>query len=162
MDNSFKSALIIDDDPTQIAILTAYFTTLNIPVIQSASNAALALSKVTEGGNDFDLIVSDLQMPEMDGLEFLRHLSSRKYGGSLVIMSGVEKTLLDHAAKLAKMHKLNLIGHIQKPLNKTSLEAVFLKEHFVIHEDCYGCCRLFIVIINKSISIFFALTLTYL
>jgi len=67
-------------------------------------------------------------MPEMDGLEFLRHLSGRKYTGSLVIMSGVEKTLLDHAAKLAKMHKLNLIGHIQKPLNKTSLEKVFLKE----------------------------------
>ena len=128
MENRYKSALIIDDDPTQIAILTAYFTTLNIPVIQSASNAALALAKVSEATSDFDLIVSDLQMPEMDGLEFLRHLSGRKYTGSLVIMSGVEKTLLDHAAKLAKMHKLNLIGHIQKPLNKTSLEKVFLKE----------------------------------
>ncbi len=125
MEQRYRSALIIDDDPTQIAILTAYFTTLNIPLIQSASNAALALSKVSEHNNNFDIIVSDLQMPEMDGLEFLRHLNVLKYSGDLVIMSGVEQNLLNHAAKLAKMHKLNLIGHIQKPLNKPALEKIF-------------------------------------
>lgn len=127
MNDRFKSALIIDDDPTQIAILTAYFTSLQIPRIDSACNAALALGKLQDQNLDYDLIVSDLQMPEMDGLEFLRHLATLKYKGSLALMSGVEHSLLDHAAKLAKMHKLNLIGHIHKPLNKAVLESIFLK-----------------------------------
>ncbi|MEM9330881.1 MAG: EAL domain-containing response regulator [Pseudomonadota bacterium] len=127
MHNRFKSVLVIDDDPTQIAILTAYFAGLGIHRIESANNAAMALSKILNEENTFDLIVSDLQMPEMDGLEFLRHLNAQKFKGDLVIMSGVEHNLLEHAAKLAKMHRLNLIGQIQKPLNKTSLEDVFLR-----------------------------------
>lgn len=125
MSAAFKSVLIIDDDPTQVAILLAYFSRLGIPVIQSASNAAAALSKLKLEQTQFELIVSDLQMPEMDGVEFLRHLKELKFEGSIAIMSGVETTLLDHAAKLAKMHHLNLIGRIQKPLTRSSLDEVF-------------------------------------
>ena len=128
MNNRFQSALIIDDDPTQIAILTAYFTSLQISLVHAASNAAEALSILRKEEFDFDMIVSDLQMPEMDGLEFLRHLGAHKYKGSLVLMSGVDQSLLVHAAKLARMHRLNLIGHIHKPLNKAVLESVFLRQ----------------------------------
>lgn len=122
------SVLIIDDDPTQVAILQAYFASLNVNDIKGTTNPSEALSYINSKQNEIDLIVSDLQMPEMDGLEFLRHLSTLNYTRKLAIISGVKSDLLDHASRLAKMHRLNIIGHIHKPVTKSSLDNVFLKE----------------------------------
>jgi EAL domain-containing protein (putative c-di-GMP-specific phosphodiesterase class I)/ActR/RegA family two-component response regulator len=124
----FNSVLIIDDDPTQVAIMQAYFESLKVTDIKGTINPSEALNYINNKKNEIDLIVSDLQMPEMDGLEFLRHLNSMKYTGKLAIISGVKSDLLDHASRLAKMHRLNIIGHVPKPVTKSSLDNVFLKE----------------------------------
>ncbi|MEO0328679.1 MAG: EAL domain-containing response regulator [Pseudomonadota bacterium] len=124
----FFSVLIVDDDPTQVAILSAYFTALKVEHIASACNSAEALSIIDSGQQEFDLIVTDLQMPRMDGLEFIRHLKEVKYCGSLVIISGMKDDMLGHAGRLANMHNLNLLGQIRKPLTKAALDSVFLKK----------------------------------
>ena len=124
----FNSVLIIDDDPTQVAIMQAYFESLKVADIKGTINPSEALNYINNKKNEIDLIVSDLQMPEMDGLEFLRHLNAMQYTGKLAIISGVKSDLLDHASRLAKMHRLNIIGHVPKPVTKSSLDNVFLKE----------------------------------
>jgi len=124
----FNSVLIVDDDPTQIALLRAYFSSLKVADIHSATNSAYALNLLDKISGKLDLIVTDLQMPEMDGLEFLRHLSGLAYSGKLAIISGVKGDLLNHAGRLAKMHKLNLLGVINKPLQRQALDMVFLCE----------------------------------
>lgn len=124
----FNSVLIIDDDPTQVAILHAYFKSLNAVEVKGTTNPSEALTYINSRQNEIDLIVSDLQMPQMDGLEFLRHLSELKYIGKLAIISGVKSDLLDHAGRLAQMHKLNMIGQVSKPVTKSVLDDVFLKE----------------------------------
>ncbi len=122
-----NSVLIIDDDPTQVAILDAYFKSQKVKNVKGTSNASDALAYINSKKNEINLIVSDLQMPEMDGLEFLRHLSSLDYEGKIAIISGVKSDLLDHSARLAKMHHLNLIGQVSKPVTKSSLDKVFYK-----------------------------------
>jgi len=124
-----NTVLILDDDPTQVAILKAYFASLKASEIKGTTNPAEALGYLNTKQNEIDLIVSDLQMPEMDGLEFLRHLNSIKYNGKLAIISGVKNDLLEHAGRLARMHNLNIIGQVSKPVTKGSLDSVFLKEN---------------------------------
>lgn len=124
----YKSVLIVDDDPTQIAILTSYFSSLDVRLIQGASNPVMALEMMREQGLQFDLIVSDLQMPQMDGIEFMRHLGEARFPGKLALISGVRKNILDHAGRLAKMHRIDFLGEISKPLNRVSLDAVFRRE----------------------------------
>ena len=125
-----NSVLIVDDDPTQVAILHAYFTSLKIANVKGTNNASDGLAYVNSKNSQIDLIVIDLQMPEMDGLEFLRHLSNLKYSSKLAIISGVKSDLLEHAARLAKMHNLNLIGQIPKPVTKSALDNLFLKNNY--------------------------------
>jgi len=124
---NFNSVLIVDDDPTQLIILSTYFSALNVPEIHSALNSADALHIVKKQSGQLDLIVTDLQMPRMDGLEFMRHLKNYCFSGDLAIISGVKNDLLNHAGRLAKMHQLNLIGEISKPLRKDMLDNVFLR-----------------------------------
>jgi EAL domain-containing protein (putative c-di-GMP-specific phosphodiesterase class I)/FixJ family two-component response regulator len=125
---SYNSVLIVDDDPVQIAVLTAYFSGLKVKSIQGAEDSTVALDILAENSADFDLLVSDIQMPNIDGIEFMRHLKEFGYSGKLAIISGVGDKLMDHAARLAKLHKLQLIGQINKPLNKKALDAVFLSQ----------------------------------
>ncbi|MDJ0612364.1 MAG: EAL domain-containing response regulator [Rhizobiaceae bacterium] len=125
----YQSVLIVDDDPTQITLLTSYFIAMGARKVDGATNAAEAVSKLLEHGPDIDLIVTDLQMPKMDGLEFMRNIKDTEFAGKFAIVSGVKADLIGHAARLAKMHSLDFIGQIKKPITKDSLDAVFLKEH---------------------------------
>ena len=125
---AYKSVLIIDDDPTQFTILSAYFQRIGAEAVKGAENAARALTFLNDENFGFDLIVSDLQMPEMDGIELLRHLKSIRFKGELVIISGVQKNLLEHAGRLAKMQNLNITGHLSKPVSKNALDRLFLRD----------------------------------
>lgn len=122
----YRTVLLVDDDPIQIAVLTNYFLSIQAGNIFVASDATEALSILQREKNAIDLIVSDLQMPNMDGLEFMRHLKDAQFSGKLALVSGVQQGLLDHAGRLANLHNLNFIGQISKPMTKDKLDTVFL------------------------------------
>lgn len=124
----FNSVFLIDDDPTQTVILKAYFSQLGVPAIATATDPQIALETIRNHLNSIDLIVSDLQMPNVDGFELLRHLKDLGYRGKIALFSGVKNDLLEHASRLAVMHNLDLMGQLKKPLSKKSLDSVFLQE----------------------------------
>lgn len=117
--------LLVDDDPLLLMVLSGYFANKGIPKILTASDPLQAIDILAQHGENISLVISDIQMPNMDGLEFLRHLASIRYAGEVALVSSVKNDLLEHSAQLAKMHKLNLIGHVNKPVSKEKLDAVF-------------------------------------
>ena len=119
------SILVVDDDPTQIAILTAYFSSMQVAEILHARDGAHALEILDRHPKPVGLIVSDLKMPNMDGYELIRLLKSRGFKGRIALFSGHQKELIENAANLARMYGLDVIGHISKPLTKSSLDKVF-------------------------------------
>ena len=74
------------------------------------------------------LILLDLMMPEMDGVELLRLLGERKCKAGIVLMSGVGKRTMESAEQLAHTLGLSIVGHLQKPFRLAELEQV-LKIH---------------------------------
>ena len=53
-----------------------------------ASNGAEALRISDDPATEFDLIITDIVMPEMGGREFARRLQERRFGTRLLFMSG--------------------------------------------------------------------------
>ena len=67
------------------------------------------------------LIVCDLFMPDMDGIEFIVELAKRRYLGGLILVSAMNNEMLDVAQTIATAKGLKLLGCFTKPLHANAL-----------------------------------------
>ncbi len=112
-----KRILIVDDDRTMRTVLTRYLENRGYQVEQfgSGSEALAAFAK-----NPPDLVVSDVMMPEMDGLEFCRRLRSTPSGQLMpfIFLSG-KGELEDRIYG----HEIGADDYLTKPVDPRELVA---------------------------------------
>ena len=118
--------LVIDDEADMGELVTA--TARNLGLQSAATADAATLPELLTA--DVTLIMLDLMMPEMDGIEALRLLSELKCKAGIVLMSGVSPRVMETAERLAKTLGLFVVGHLAKPFQLAALEEL-LKEHHV-------------------------------
>ena len=116
--------LIIDDDNDFGEFVATAAEGLGLHCVRT-TDAAEVLSLCTP---DTTLILLDLMMPEMDGIEVLRLLSEHECKASVVLMSGINKRVMETAEKLARALGLSIAGHLEKPFRLGQLEAL-LRTH---------------------------------
>ncbi len=75
---------------------------------------------------DNSIIILDLNMPAMDGVEVIRELSVKQCKASLILMSGYDISVLHAAEKLANAHKLQVITSIMKPIQIDQLLTILI------------------------------------
>jgi CheY-like chemotaxis protein len=73
LENNMK-ILLVDDEPFVHKILARQLANLGLNDVISCERATDAMALLESGGGEFDLILCDLQMPEMGGVEFVRQL----------------------------------------------------------------------------------------
>jgi EAL domain-containing protein (putative c-di-GMP-specific phosphodiesterase class I) len=71
------------------------------------------------------LIVLDLQMPDVDGIELLRHLADTASPAKVLIASGTDQRVLEAAGRLGAAHGLSIVGTMTKPIRIADLRALF-------------------------------------
>ncbi|GKS68620.1 EAL domain, c-di-GMP-specific phosphodiesterase class I (or its enzymatically inactive variant) [Nitrosomonas sp. PY1] len=127
MDSTSKiKILILDDDTFMLKLLSRMLAKLGYATITTCDNGSDALQKVDHADTCPDLILLDLNMPDMDGIEFVRYLVDRKYHGKLILVSGEDERMLKTAEKLVHAHKIPMLGYLHKPVNPDKLSEILL------------------------------------
>lgn len=91
LDTTFRgngeTILVVDDEPAVRDISRVVLTKLNFKVL-TATNGTEALIRVSENRADLRAVITDLHMPHMDGLTFVRVLKSELPQASIIVASG--------------------------------------------------------------------------
>jgi len=124
MHKSTIRILVLDDDPFMLKLLAHMLVALEFTLVTTCETGPEALKCVCHPESLPSLILLDLNMPGMDGVEFVRKLVEHNYTGSLILVSGEDERVLRTAEKLVQAHKITVLGHLNKPVSLEELSMV--------------------------------------
>ena len=127
VERSAVTILALDDEPFMLKLLARMLTNMGFTSVTLCDNGHAALDQIDDVSARPNLILLDLNMPEMDGIEFVRHLVERHYSGSLILISGEDERMLQTTEKLVQAHKIQVLGHLHKPVKPEVLSALLEK-----------------------------------
>lgn len=122
------NVMILEDDAFQRDVLVGMLSSLGVASVFSAGNGKQALDIIL-GPNSasIDVVLCDLNMPEMDGMEFLRHLGAGCQNISVVLISALDSKLLASVGRMTQLYGIQLLGVIEKPVLPENLRGHLLK-----------------------------------
>ena len=126
LENGSLSVLVVDDDDLQRQFLARLLARAGIGPLFWATNGRSALEAFREG-QAIDVVVCDLLMPEMDGIEFLKQVSDEGFSPSIVISSGADEDTQREMEAVARTHGLRVLGFIPKPVSVDALLTVLAR-----------------------------------
>lgn len=110
------NTIIIEDDPMVMDINCSYISKCSkIRIVATFKNGREALEYIL-AGNPVDLVILDVYMPEMNGIEFLHNL--RTSGNSCHV---IPVTAANERENVAKILKYNVTDYLVKPFGESRL-----------------------------------------
>jgi EAL domain-containing protein (putative c-di-GMP-specific phosphodiesterase class I)/CheY-like chemotaxis protein len=111
--------LIVDDEPTQIRSIGRVLKTRGYEV-ESASNGREASLRLAQG--TFDVVLSDIAMPGMDGIQLLQFVREQSFDVPVVLITGEPAV-----STAVKALEYGAFHYLTKPIEVPDLEEVIDK-----------------------------------
>jgi EAL domain-containing protein (putative c-di-GMP-specific phosphodiesterase class I)/CheY-like chemotaxis protein len=124
MDISELRFLIVEDQGVQRFVLVDVLESLGARHVLAAEDGRAALGLLREGESPVDVIISDLDMPGMDGLELIRHLGEGGGDYSLIVASALDQGIVSSVEAMAHSYGVRLLGALEKPVCPERLRAL--------------------------------------
>lgn len=104
---------ILDDDLQYANLLVEFAKNSGWPAIAECSSVNFLSYDLSDGG----ILVLDLNMPEIDGIEVIRALAKEKTSLLLILISGFDARVLHSAQQLTEAHEIKVIASLTKPVS---------------------------------------------
>jgi len=113
--------LVIDDDADVCKIVSRTARDANFEV---ASTTHFSEFKNLYQKFNPTIVIMDLAMPDTDGVELLRFLRAERSKTEVILISGMDRKVLNSARQVGQEHGLNMKGVLQKPIMIEELETL--------------------------------------
>jgi CheY-like chemotaxis protein len=124
MPSASPRILLLDDDGFVLRLLTRMLAQLGHTNVIAFEDGLKALQELRAEQVPIDLIVLDLNMPGMDGIEFIRQLADYRYAGSVALASGENSRILESVNRLLQLNNISTLGHLRKPVQAQDLKTL--------------------------------------
>ncbi len=108
--------LIVEDHDFQRQLLASQVARLGATEVLEAADGAQALALLGSRPESAHLILCDLDMPTMDGLEFVRLLAENAGSAALVITSAMDVSILNSVQTMCQAYGIVPLGVLGKPV----------------------------------------------
>jgi PAS domain S-box-containing protein len=112
-----QKILLVDDEPALTSAFQRQLQSLNYQVLTS-NNARKAIVQFHENPSQFDLVITDLTMPEMNGLELARQLRAIRQDLPVILASGYA-----HDVNRETLETAGICQLLEKPISMPALAA---------------------------------------
>lgn len=116
--------LIVEDDRFQREALEMLLTNLGAQNVSHAEDGKVALDVLSTSHVPIDIVLCDLDMPQMDGMAFLRNLAKTNNQPAVILSSGLGGAMMDSVEAMAKAYELNVLGTMAKPPSRSRFLAL--------------------------------------
>jgi len=127
------SVMIVEDHGFQRRVAMRLLEELGLGRIHAAADGRAALTQLEQAATPPDVVLVDLDLPEMDGIEFIGHVASRKLARSIALTSALDPALLNTVQGMTRAYGLRVLGVVEKPLTSAKLAEVL--QQFHLNED---------------------------
>lgn len=126
--------LVLDDDPDMCAFVVRAAVSAGYEATSSTDFEKFK-ADLTPGTS---VVVVDLMMPEVDGVQVLRYLGSRGCASEIILISGYDRKVLKVAEQLARALGLKIRASIQKPVALNRLQEILTERGEVERQSPAG------------------------
>ena len=120
--------LVVEDHEFQRKTLVRALQGLGGMHMLEAADGQDALACFHNAPQAIDIIICDLDMPNMDGMEFIRHLGETGTKASIILISALDRNLLSSVETMTQAYGITLLGAIEKPATPEKLRDL-IKRH---------------------------------
>ena len=123
-----KSVLHVDDDKMQRIVLSKILNACEVVAVVSVNDGSKGLETMKK--NEFDMVISDLEMPNMDGIGMIKAFrkweseNGRTRRQHAVCLTGAEERVSDKELLGAEFDEV-----VRKPITKAKIDALLQRAH---------------------------------
>ncbi len=115
--------MVVEDHGFQRRIALRLLAELGVKNVLEGSDGLHALDVLRLQPAQPDVVLVDLDMPGMDGIECIGHIAQERLARAVVVVSALDPALLNTVQTMARAYGLRVLGSVEKPLTRDKLET---------------------------------------
>ena len=116
--------MVVEDHGFQRRIAVRLLGDLGVQQVLEGADGLHALEVLRQQPAPPDVVLVDLDMPGMDGIDCISHIAHEHLARSVVVVSALDPALLNTVQTMARAYGLRVLGSVEKPLTRDKLESV--------------------------------------